>query len=491
MKKSNLLIFFLLTIVFSACTLEREEYEKLDENQFYKNEKDCKAAMANLYNFLGGAHGGWVNGVRVGGFIFSEMITDIMDCYWNWNVLHDHTYTPTWATDYANQDEFDIFAISRDLTICRGTMLRIQNADISETIKNKYVAEARLIHAYIALHLYKFIGPVPIVPDDDILNPAEVKYYERPTDAEFVQMIKDDVIAAMPYLPDPQEQDKSSEWGKMNTGIARMVMLKLCMMEKDWKNARKYAQEIIDMGCYKLEDDYMSIFAVANRRNAEEIYGVPRDASVSSQGNTWHANSLPNLFPTGNVQVVKWGGYCIQWGFVHSFDKRDKRLKGIVSEFRGLDGILYNENNPGAPLRKGAVALKYDIDPGQVGSGSNHDIIIYRNADVLLSMAEILNELDGPTQKALYYFNMIRPRTGLPDMELPASKEAFRDSIFIERGHEFYCEGHRYSDMVRMGKYVDWMKKTNPTVNPSMIRMPIADKYIIEYQGKLVQNPGY
>jgi len=106
-------------------------------------------------------------------------------------------------------------------------------------------------------------------------------------------------------------------------------------------------------------------------------------------------------------------------------------------------------------------------------------------------MAEILNELDGPTQKALYYFNMIRPRTGLPDMELPASKEAFRDSIFIERGHEFYCEGHRYSDMVRMGKYVDWMKKTNPTVNPSMIRMPIADKYIIEYQGKLVQNPGY
>lgn len=65
------------------------------------------------------------------------------------------------------------------------------------------------------------------------------------------------------------------------------------------ENARKYAQEIIDMGCYKLEDDYMSIFAVANRRNAEEIYGVPRDASVSSQGNTWHANSLPNLFQQG------------------------------------------------------------------------------------------------------------------------------------------------------------------------------------------------
>ena len=121
----------------------------------------------------------------------------------------------------------------------------------------------------------------------------------------------------------------------------------------------------------------------------------------------------------------KWGGYCIQWGFVHSFDKRDKRLKGIVSEFRGLDGILYNENNPGAPLRKGAVALKYDIDPGQVGSGSNHDIIIYRYADVLLSMAEILNELDGPTQKALYYFNMISSSYRIARYGAPGFQRSF------------------------------------------------------------------
>lgn len=485
------IIYCLLVIVFTACSLDRDDFEKLEEDKFYKNEKDCKAAMANLYDFLGGAHGGNINGVKVGGFIFSEMLTDIMDCYWNWNVLHDHTYTPAWATEYANAGEIDLFAISRYLTVCRGTILRIQSINLPDNVKNKYIAEAKIIYAYIALHLYKFIGPVPIVPDEDILNPTEVKYYERLSDENFVKLIKDNVNEAMPYLPDPLEQDKSSEWGRMNTGIARMILMKLCMMEKDWKEAYKYAQEIIDMNCYKLETDYMSIFSAANKRNSEEIYGIPRDASVPNQGNTWHANSLPNLFPTGSVEVVKWGGYCIQWDFVHSFDKRDKRLGGIITEFTGLDGKLYNEQNPGAPLRKGAVALKYDIDPGHIGSGSNHDIIIYRYADVILSMAEILNELYGPTKESLSYFNMIRPRTGLPNMEMPASKDAFRDSIFIERGHEFYCEGQRYSDMVRMGKYVDWMKKINPSVNPSMIRMPIADKYINEYQGKLIQNPGY
>lgn len=424
------IIYCLLVIVFTACSLDRDDFEKLEEDKFYKNEKDCKAAMANLYDFLGGAHGGNINGVKVGGFIFSEMLTDIMDCYWNWNVLHDHTYTPAWATEYANAGEIDLFAISRYLTVCRGTILRIQSTNLPDNVKNKYIAEAKIIYAYIALHLYKFIGPVPIVPDEDILNPTEVKYYERLSDENFVKLIKDNVNEAMPYLPDPLEQDKSSEWGRMNTGIARMILMKLCMMEKDWKEAYKYAQEIIDMNCYKLETDYMSIFSAANKRNSEEIYGIPRDASVPNQGNTWHANSLPNLFPTGSVEVVKWGGYCIQWDFVHSFDKRDKRLGGIITEFTGLDGKLYNEQNPGAPLRKGAVALKYDIDPGHIGSGSNHDIIIYRYADVILSMAEILNELYGPTKESLSYFNMIRPRTGLPNMEMPASKDAFRDSIF-------------------------------------------------------------
>lgn len=491
MKKIHYILSLILLISFSSCTLERDDFEKLEESQFYKNEKDCKAAIANLYSFLGGSNGGWVNGIRVGGFIFSEMATDIMDCYWNWNELQEHTYTPSWATSYANAGEIDIFALTKNLTICRGTILRIQNANIPEDVKNRYIAEASMIRAYIALHLYKFIGPVPITPDDDILKPTEVKYYERPSDEEFVEIIKNDIASAMPYLPDPQDQDPSADCGRFNKGIARMALLKLYMMEKDWSNAVESAEEIINMGCYSLEDDYMSIFSVNNKRNKEIIYCKPCDASTS-EGNTWHANSLQGVFPTGNVSMSKWGGYCIEWPFVDSFNKKDKRLAGIVTEFTGTDGVFYNRiTGANGPLRKGAIALKYDIDPGHIGQCSNHDIILYRYADVLLYMAEALNELNGPTQESLSYFNQIRPRTGLPDMKLPVSKEAFRDSIFVERGHEFYCEGWRYTDMVRMGKYVDYMKTTNPGVNESMIRFPIADKYITEYQGKLKQNPGY
>ncbi len=485
MKKFTIFICACVALLFASCTLEREEYEKLAEEQFYKNEKDCKAAIANLYTFLSGPHGGPINGVGPAAIPLTECVTDIMYCYWGYDIFYQHTYTPLTIANYV-----DFFSFARYLTICRGTILRIQEADIPEKLKTEYIAEATLIHAYIALHIYKLIGPVPILPDEDILNPTVVKYYPRPTDEEFVKMIEEEIASAMPNLPTPQEQNKDSEWGRMNTGIANMMLMKLYMMEKNWTEAQKYAQILIDMNCYELEDDYMSIFAVANKRNSEIIYANPRNTSTPGVCNTWHANSLPNVFPTGTSQP-KWGGYCILWDFVHTFDSADKRLQGIVTEFVGTDGNLYNEENPGAALRRGAVALKYDIDPNFVGNGSNHDIIIYRYADVLLSMAEILNELNGPTQEALDYFNMIRPRTGLKNMEMPVSKDAFRDSIFVERGHEFYCEGQRYTDMVRMGKYVDWMKETNPTVNPSMIRFPIPNSYIVEYQGKLEQNPGY
>lgn len=477
----NLTTLFLAIFVLVGCTLEREDYEKLPEEQFFKNEKDCQAAMANLYAPFSVGHGGQINGLNeYAAPMFSELATDIMYCYWGFDNIYNHVY------DAFTGNMVDFFAFNRNLSICRGAILRIQNSKINDNLKAKYIAEAKTLHAYIALQIYKYIGPVPTLPDEDILNPSEVKYYEKPSDEEFVKMIADEVKESIDKLPNPGEND----WGRMNKGVANMILLKLYMIERNWEEAKKYAQAIIDMNCYSLQDTYADVFAVANRRNSEIIHVNPRDVSTAELRFTWHALSLPNVYPSGTDQP-KWGGYVVQWDFVNTFDKKDERLKGIVTEFVGTDGKLYNIDNRGSALRMGAVPLKYDIDPNFIGNGSNHDIIIYRYADVLLSMAEIINEMEGPTDEALSYFNQVRKRTGLGDLPKPSSKDEFRDIIFVERGHEFYCEGYRYEDMVRMGKYVDWMRKINPGADTRRIRFPIRNVYINEYKGKLKQNAGY
>src|SRR5690606_40475515 len=66
-----------------------------------------------------------------------------------------------------------------------------------------------------------------------------------------------------------------------------------------------------------------------------------------------------------------------------------------------------------------------------LGNHSGNDVPVIRYADILLSRAEALNELNGPTQEALDLINEVRNRAGLADLTLAdaSGKEVLRDQI--------------------------------------------------------------
>lgn len=89
---------------------------------------------------------------------------------------------------------------------------------------------------------------------------------------------------------------------------------------------------------------------------------------------------------------------------------------------------------------------------------------IIRMADLYLMKAEILNELNGPSQEVYDEINKVRQRAGIPNVEDvwsdPAlcnslylnrhlTKEGMREIIMRERSIEFAFEGSRYWDVVR------------------------------------------
>lgn len=481
------ILSFIVLVAMISCTLEREDYGKLEEGAFFKTDKDCETALASLYVTMGGPHGGWVNGNVFGAVHFGDLITDIMVTQGtDW--LYNHRYSPTNCT---GGDLGDKFALVREITKCQGFVLRVQRSDASQTKKNQVIAEAKTIRAYIAQHLYTYIGTVPVVPDEYILDPQNVKYFPRMEKAAYIKMIQDDIDAALPFLKHPKDQNLNSESGRMNIGIAYMVLMKLYMIERDWEKVKFYGKKIIDLNYYALEPSYKNIFAVANRRNKEVIYGVPRDAKIPNSGNTWHALTLPGLMPTP-IPMAKWQGYILRWSFVDTFEPSDKRLECVVQEFVGTDGKLYNRKHtaPGV-FERGAIPVKYDFDPAHIAQNSNHDIIRFRYADVLLSMAEAINELSGPTE-AYAYFDKIRVRTGIGELQKGLNKQQFRDSILQERAHEFFCEGSRYPDLLRHNKFVEFARKNpNSAIKDDQLLWPIPQNYIIEYGGLLIQNPGY
>ena len=87
-----------------------------------------------------------------------------------------------------------------------------------------------------------------------------------------------------------------------------------------------------------------------------------------------------------------------------------------------------------------------------------------RLADIILCKAEILNELNGPTQDAIDLINEIRERAFQDtDHNLKLSdystQEALRNAICDERLFELNNEGTRRPDLIRMGLWKDRLDK--------------------------------
>lgn len=63
----------------------------------------------------------------------------------------------------------------------------------------------------------------------------------------------------------------------------------------------------------------------------------------------------------------------------------------------------------------------------------------------------------------------------------------------MERGHELWFEGVRRSDLIRYGRYIEYVRKykNSPTVQDYMTLMPLPQSVINESKGKITQNPGY
>ena len=71
-----------------------------------------------------------------------------------------------------------------------------------------------------------------------------------------------------------------------------------------------------------------------------------------------------------------------------------------------------------------------------------------RYADVLLMLAEAVNETSGP-DAALPYINQVRERALMPAIGTGLSKENFREKLMHERAVELSFESRRWYDLVR------------------------------------------
>lgn len=485
MKK--ILYIYCLLAFLSSChsELEPELYDTINPTTFFKSEADAKAAVTGLYNlFRANDWNGWFSSSHTGYAAWPETATDIMRSQWSFNQTEYGTWTPTdWlVTPY--------FWQYKDISKATLLISRIEPIEFSqEELKNRYIAEIKCARGIMAFLINDLYGTVPIAPLEVLESPQEEVILPRLTENEMNQFIETDLSEAAQVLP---VSYGDADWGRFNKGTALMFLMKHYMNTHQWGKAENTGREILSLG-YSLESEYSAVFSFNNQKNNEIIYAVPGN---DKWGNMYMTSVLPWNSTTTNPNIMKWGGHRLTWDFYDTFEDGDLRKNVLWDEYTGTDNIVYNRQNPGGQLSKGVVPMKYDEDPNQSGYTSSTDWIVLRYSDALLMLAEAIgNNKGSATQEAVDLINQVRNRSGLEDRTLTdyPDLETFNVEILLERGHELFLEGWRRQDLLRHGKFLEYVRKAQPAsqIQDYMTLFPFPQGIIDEGKGIVLQNPGY
>jgi hypothetical protein len=133
----------------------------------------------------------------------------------------------------------------------------------------------------------------------------------------------------------------------------------------------------------------------------------------------------------------------------------------FFTQYQGVDGLTHKQApSLGATAPDGVLympdvaTMKYADPNGANTYYDGHSVDVLRYADVLLSRAEALNELNGPTAEAVSLVNQVKGRSHAKLLvQANLTQATFRDALLQERGWELYYEGKRRADLKRFGKY--------------------------------------
>ncbi|NBA85188.1 RagB/SusD family nutrient uptake outer membrane protein [Emticicia sp. CRIBPO] len=365
----------------------------------------------------------------------------------------------------------------------------IPASNLSASEKTLYEAEARFLRAVSYYKLYFFFGPVPLRK-----STTQELSLARASDDEIKQFIASELKYAFDNLPNPGSETQKY---RAHKAAASAYLVKFYLNTKNWTEAGNASSQFLNsFKNYTLFATYKDMFKVENENNSEYIWVRPAIASSDRlTANSWSNVSFPDNFKSAPEVGLVFKSTWLNWPnefriydkFYNTFDPADKRKDLMITYF-------INSSDQRVELRgsDNIRSFKYWPDQNHVGAAHGNDIPEIRLADILLSRAEALNELNGPNAEAVQLVNQVRSRAGIGALKLEniTSKEAFRDLILLERGHEFFNEGHRRMDLIRTGKFVSDAQARGKNAQPFHVLFPIP-QVVIDSDPAIKQNPNY
>ncbi len=474
MKRS--FIFLLTLTLFAACEsdfLEIFPETELSSPVFFNTESDFQQAVNAAYVPLR-------NIVDDRAWLLSEQHSD--NTYYARNPLFGATEQQEDLADFAVptadglttnvhvliQYRLDYQIIARTNQI----LALIDEVEFDAASKANLKGQAQFLRAYAYFELVRYFGRAPLH-----LTPVTSRQgaaVDLANTEQLYAQIEKDALAAIPGLPPKSKQ----EAGRITSGAAKTFLANVYLQQKKWAQAEPLLREVINSGEYSLIANYADAFSTstANKNNRESVFEVQfLEGSAGLNGNFLYSfmprpmtsEELKPITNTANPQPLSGEGNNIPTpDIIAAYEPGDTRKDA---------SIAYVTLSGSARKDKTYPYIKKYAKPHALHGNHGMNWPIYRYSEVLLFMAESLNE-QGKTGEAAPFLNQVRKRAGLADTKV-ASQTAMRDAIFRERRVELAFENKRWFDLLRSGKAIETITAYGNRIkaNPAAYYYPVSE----------------
>ncbi len=503
MKKNKIILVGLSLLLLVSCEKPLDPIIKSDitESNFFKTEADLDAATVANYNRF---HQFYSGSYSVADYTYQTISNSACGQFVGnpgyGQTVYTRSYNLGWQAGDDDAGNGYLFWVCNKhveaVTQASKSIINIKKASVSEAIKNKYIGQLLALRAWNSFIIYDLFDPIPLINTDEkanafINNPNDEAFFEPPTEQQRVNDIETDLLAAIDML------DVSAPQGRMTKGIARTMLLKLYMQEKQWAKAEAIARVIKTMN-YSAQSTYKAVFAYSNQNNAEIIWGIPgSNAPWPSLGainnNLWRIHVLPYEYSRNGRAEGGYSYFRMPWSQYDRFAANDKRRQIIDTSFTSFSSGVLVSGRTNPEFSWGALPLKYwEEDLASKTAGDNINYVVFRLADVDMLLAEAINEQVGPTAEAINLVDFYHKRAGLTSIiATPFTKTSFRTLIFNERFFELWGEATGRLDLIRQGTFLSAATARGVNAQTKHLKLPTASNLILQSKGKIKQRPGY
>lgn len=372
----------------------------------------------------------------------------------------------------------------QQINLANQVLTNVPDIEMNESLKTRYMAEAKFLRAYAYFRLVRAFGDVPLRLTL-AATPEEYNIPRTPKE-EVYAAIEQDLTEAAGVLP---VSYGPADVGRATKGAALALHAKVAMYQTlgnlaKWQQVLDLTNQVIGLGVYSLFPNFEAQFRVENENNSESVFEIQAEALSTGDNSQYSEVQAVRGVPNGG-----WGFNVPTQDLEEAFEAGDPRKDATII-FRGEttpqgDVIPSSVPNP-RYNQKSYVPFSQRV--GDLTPGSQQNIRVIRYADVLLMNAEAANEL-GNTAQAKQSLNAVRDRVDMPPVTTDNQAE-LREAIWYERQVELAMEFDRFFDLIRQGRAPQVLGPKGFVAGKNEV-WPIPQNEIDLSAGVLTQNPGY